>query len=127
MGDYPFISSDCTRHRRLPRSLLRRKLGQHRLTADRGLADSDQHLRAFRQIDIDAAAEADQPEALAGANASPLAQESHDPPRDQPGDQHHAEPPALGSLDDKRAALVLLAGLVELGIEELARHVDASA
>ena len=66
-----------------------------RLAADRRLAGRDQNIAAGRQIDIDPAAETDQPDTLACRYASPLAHESHDPPRDQPGDQHHADLLAL--------------------------------
>ena len=101
----------------LSRLLTAHELCQHRLAADRGLTHGD-HAGAGRQVDIDAAAEADEPDALASCHASPLAHESHDPPRDQPGDQHRADLLARIRLDDKGAPLVLLARLVELGVQK---------
>ena len=109
-----------------PRLLAAHELRQHGLAADRRLADFGENAGAVRQVDIDAAAEADQPDALASGHASPLAYESHDPPRDQPGDQHEPGFLALLRLDDQGLALVLLARLVELGVKEGARHIGAS-
>ena len=51
----------------LARRLLAAEVGQHGLAGDRHLADADEELRGRRQIDVDARAEADQAEALAGA------------------------------------------------------------
>ena len=68
-----------------------RKLGQGRLAADRRLTGRNQNVAAGRQININPAAETDQADTLACRYASPLAHKSHDPPRDQTCDQHHAD------------------------------------
>jgi hypothetical protein len=48
---------------------------------------------------------------------------AQDPPRDQPGDLHDADLAAVRHLDDQAVALVVLARLVQRGVEELARPV----
>ena len=78
---------------------------------------------ALRQVDIDARAEADHADALAGADAGALAHEADDAPRHQAGDLHHADARAAGR-DHERVALVVLARLVEVGVDEGAGVVD---
>ena len=56
--------------------------------------------------------------------AWPSLHEADDAPRDQAGDLHHARRGAFGRRDDKRIALVVVARLVEIGVEELARLID---
>ena len=55
-----------------PRRLVGRQIGDDGLAGDHALTYGDQGLRARRQIDIDPAAEPDQPEPLAGAKRLPL-------------------------------------------------------
>src|SRR6202011_3699654 len=85
---------------------------------------------ARRQINADARAEADHADALAGADLLAFAHERHDAARDEPRDLHHADAPARAG-NDEAVALVVLARLVEVGVEEFARLVrhafDASA
>ena len=71
------------------------------------------------QIDVDARAEADQAEAVARAEIRAFVDEADDAPRDQAGDLHDAER-ARRALDDDAVALVVLARLVEIGVEEQA-------
>ena len=52
---------------------------------------------ALRQIDVDARAEPDHADAVAGRDRLPLLHEGHDPPRDQAGDLHHADAGAAAS------------------------------
>ncbi|CAH1651816.1 hypothetical protein BOSEA31B_10697 [Hyphomicrobiales bacterium] len=75
-----------------------------------------------RQIDVDARTEADQAEALAGRQRVALLDEGHDAAGNQPGDLHDADD-AGGRLDRQRVALVVVARLVELGIEEEAGRI----
>ena len=100
---------------------------EHRLAGDRPLAE--QHLApgSRRQIDVDPAAEADQADALAGARPVALAHEGQDAPRDQPGDLGEADRDPVLALDQEMLALIVLARLVEVGVEELARHIGDAA
>src|SRR3981189_2104942 len=76
-------------------------------------------------------AEADQAEALAGPDGDAFAHEGDDPAGDQAGDLHHHDASAARGGDDEAVALVVLARLVEIGIEEGARVIgdalDAAA
>src|SRR5208283_1915541 len=91
------------------------EIGQHGFTRDGLRAEADQYARAGRQVDIDARAETDEPEAFADAEALALLDEGHDAPRDHPGDLHYAEAPERG-VDDHAVAFIILAGLVEIGV-----------
>jgi len=62
--------------------------------------------RRGRQVDIDAAAEADEADALASCHASALAHESHDPPAIS-RQSARADLLARIGLDDKGAPLIL--------------------
>jgi len=53
--------------------------------------------------------------------------EGNDAPRDKAGDLRKAHAQAIAALDHEVLALVLLARLVEIGVEELARNVDDAA
>ena len=75
------------------------------------------------QIDVDPAAEADQADALAGVDHVAFADEGEDPPRDQPGDLGEADPQAVRAFDQEMLALIVLARLVEVGVDELAGHI----
>src|SRR5918997_156273 len=101
----------------LARRLLRPEVRQHRLAGDRYLADADEELGRERHIDVDARPEADQAEALAGAEFVPRPNEPDDAAGDEPGDLHDADP-GRRRFDDERVAFVVFAGLVELGVEE---------
>ena len=69
--------------------------GHEGLAADRALACADQRHHAVGQVDVDAAAEADHAEALAGEQALTDAAFAQDAPRDQTGDLHHADVTAI--------------------------------
>src|SRR5205085_538029 len=71
-------------------------------------------------------AEADETDALPRADAVTLVHEGDDPARDEAGDLNDRELRAVRFFDDQRAALVLLARLVERGVEEGAGHVDGA-
>src|SRR5215211_4644716 len=98
------------------------QIGEHRLAGDRGLSLGDKGLDALRQIDVDARAEPDHADPLAGADRVALAHEGNDAPRDQAGDLHDADSRPAGG-DHERIALVVLAGLVEIGVDELAGRI----
>jgi len=80
---------------------LRIGVGEHGLAADRALALDRQHRPAARQIDLGAAAEADEADMLAGDNLLLLAQDRDDAARDEAGD-----------LRDADIAVVQIAGLI---------------
>src|ERR1700728_809223 len=100
-----------------------RRLRGHRLSRDRSRIETDHDLRARRQVDVDARAEADEADALAGGEQRALMGEAHDPPGDQAGDLDHAKPPGW-RVDDDAVALVVLARLVEVGVEEQTGMID---
>src|SRR4029077_14630626 len=113
-----------------PSRLARGKIGDDGFARKGGLAFEDERPHARRQINVDVRAEADHADALAGADLLALAHERHDAARDEPRDLHHADAPARAG-NDEAVALVVLARLVEVGVEEFARLVrhafDASA
>src|SRR3989344_1696039 len=90
----------------------------------RALAEQDLRRRARGQIDVDAAAESDQPDPLAGRDILPHADERQDAPRHQPGDLGKADAYPVAALDDEMLAFILLARLVEVGVEEFSRDID---
>src|SRR6266853_3466655 len=85
---------------------------------DRGLAYRRERAPAFGQIDIDARAEPDHADALAGPDAGALLDERHDAPRHQAGDLDDADLGAAGGGDHQAVALVIVARLVEIGVDE---------
>ena len=100
------------------------EFGQDRLAGDDRLPEQHFRIGPCGQVDVDPAAEADQPDPLAGRDDVARLDERHDPPRHQPGDLGEADRPPVGPLDQDMLALVLLARLVEVGVEELAGDVD---
>src|SRR6185312_11853301 len=98
------------------------EIGQYRLTGDRRLALGHERPRDLGQIDIEPRAEADQPKAFARADQLAFLHETHDPARHESGDLDHADTPVRRG-DHQRIALVILARLIELGIDEGARPV----
>src|SRR6202171_481451 len=102
--------------------LAKPEISQNGLPGDRGLPLGDQHFGAFGQVYVEPRSETDQPEALSGGNRLSFANERYDPPRQQAGDLDHADA-ALWGRDYERIALVVLARLVELGIDEDARSI----
>ena len=75
------------------------------------------------QVDVDARAEADEAECVRRRPiVAPSCDEADDAPRDQARDLHDAEAPA-GAVDDDAVAFVVLARLVEVGVEEQPRLV----
>src|SRR5450759_3170346 len=99
------------------------QIGEHGFPGDRGLPDRDHRRRAIGEIDVEARAEADHAEALAGADRLALAHEADDAARHQAGDLHHGDARAGGG-DHQRIALIVGARLVEVGVEELAWLID---
>ena len=78
---------------------------------------------AAREIDVDARAETNEADALAGGQQRAFVSEAHDPSRDEAGDLDDAEPPR-GGIDGDAVALVVLARLVQVGVEEQTRMID---
>src|SRR5262249_11308894 len=93
------------------------EVGQYRLAGNRCLAFRDQCRGALGQIDVEPRAEADQAKTLAGADRLPFPDEADDAARHQPCDLDHPDAPVRRS-DDERVAFIVLARLVELGIDE---------
>ena len=82
-------------------------------TATRGVASSGRK-------HIDARSEADQAEALANADIAALLGPADDSPCHEPGDLHGSNS-AVRTVDDDAVALVLMARLVEFGIQKFTR------
>src|SRR5215831_15695666 len=99
------------------------EIGDDRFTRDCGLSLGDERPHALGQVDVHARAEADHADALARADGRALAHETHNPARNEPRNLHHADAnPA--ARDDEAIALVVLARLVEVGVEEGAMVID---
>src|ERR1700730_4599087 len=121
-ADYPLSIKSLSN----PKGALRvagGKVGNDRFTRDRGLSLGDERPYALGQVDVHARAEADHADALAGADARALAHETDDSARDQPRDLHHADARLVAG-DDEAIALVVLARLVEVGVEENTMVID---
>src|SRR5262249_20942057 len=93
------------------------QIGQHRLTRDRRLPLRHPRPPAVGQVHVEARSEADHAEALPRPDRDSLAHERDDAPRDQAGDLHHPDAGAARGRDDETVALVVLARLVEIGID----------
>ena len=76
---------------------------------------------AVREIGVGPAAEPDDAEARAGAHRVALADVAQDAARDQPGDLHHGDLAPVRQADGERVALVVIARLVEAGVDEAGR------
>ena len=98
------------------------EIRQHGLAGDGARADGDHRLRICRHIDIDARAETDEAEALANRKLLALAHEADDAARHEPGDLHDAET-SLRRVDHEAVALIVLARLVEIGVDEETRTI----
>src|SRR5215470_6567192 len=95
----------------------------HGLARDRSLPFCHERPRALGQVDIDARAEADHADALTGTHARAFACKGDDAPGDQACDLHDGDAGRAGT-DHEGIALVVLARLVELGVDEGAGLVD---
>ena len=95
------------------------EVGQHGLSGDHGLPHGDEGRHALRQVDVEPRAEADEAETLARPQPVALGREADDAPRHQPRDLDHRQRPAVVELDADGVALVVLARLVERGVENL--------
>src|SRR5262249_24770739 len=91
----------------------------HGLARDRGLHLRHQRASALRQIEIVARAEADHADALAGTHTRAFARESDDAPRNQACDLHDDDA-RRARADHEGVALVVLARLVEVRVDERA-------
>src|SRR5271155_3008743 len=98
-------------------------LGDHRLARHRARIEADHDLRARREIDIHPRTEADEANALARAQERAFVSETNDPPGDEARDLHDAKSPGR-RIDHDAVALIVLARLVEVGVEEEARMID---
>src|SRR5665213_4385337 len=96
----------------------------HRLPGDGALAEQNARRGAGGKIDVDPAAEADQADALAGGDKVARFHPGDDPARDHAGNLGEPDPRPACALDQEMLALIVLARLVEVGIEELAGDVD---
>src|SRR5262249_55259665 len=94
-----------------------------RLPGGGGLALRHQRTRPFRQVDVHARAESDHADALTGGDTRPFTGETDDAPCDQAGDLGHDDA-RTARRDDERVALVVLARLVEVRVDEGTGLVD---
>ena len=102
-------------------------IAEHGLAGNRPLAEQYLRAGAGGKIDVDPAAEADQADPLAGGDLVAFLDERHDAARDQAGDLGEADLQPILALDQEMLALIVLARLVEVGIEELARDIGDRA
>src|SRR4051794_18438752 len=105
-----------------PAAVAQPEIGQNRLPGHRGLALGNQRFGAFGQVYVEPRAEADQPEPLAGADHLPFAHKRDNSTRHQARDLNHADA-AVRRRDHQRITLIVLARLVEFGVDEGARPV----
>src|SRR5262245_3982520 len=103
--------------------LLRNEVREHGLATDHGLAGCDQGISAWRQVDVDPAAEPDQSNPLAGGQRVTLRDKAHDPAGEQAGDLDHGDVDAGRGSDHGRPSLVDLAGVRVGSVDEDAGHV----
>src|ERR1700729_1970562 len=96
------------------------KVGDDGFAGDGDLALGDEWPSAVREIDIDPGAEPDHADPLAGADGGALPHERHDAPGDEAGDLHDSDACPVRGPDQEAVALVIVARLVEIGIEEQA-------
>src|ERR1700732_1007859 len=109
----------CSTEFEIPARRVRAKFGERRLARDHLGSHRHQGPRRTGHIDIDARTEADQAEPVASADSLALAYKTDNAPRDKSGDLHNPET-AAAPFDDEAVALVVLARLVEIGVEEKA-------
>src|SRR5438270_13932547 len=107
------------RHRRVDANLR-----DYRLAGDRALAQQHLRRRAGGQIDVHPAAESDQADALAGVHHVAFADERENAPRDETGYLRKADAKAVAPLDEHMLALIVLARLVEVGVDEFAGNIS---
>src|SRR5262249_31021160 len=99
------------------------EIGNDRFARDRGLSLGDERPHALGQVDVHARAEADHHAALASADGRALSHEALNPASIEPRYLHHADANPV-ACDDETIALVVLARLVEVGVEEGAMVID---
>src|SRR5262245_64851901 len=104
----------------------RLEIGEHRLATDRALPDRHQRPASGRKVDVDPRAEADETDALAGADALALPDEADDTTGNEAGDLHHRDLGGLGGDDHGGAALVELARFVGRRVDETALDIHRS-
>src|ERR1700732_3602352 len=109
----------CSTEFEIPARRVRAKFGERRLARDRLGSHRYQGSRRVGHINIHARTEADQAEPVPSADNLALADKTDNAPCDKSGDLHNPET-AAAPFDDEAVALVVLARLVEVGVEEKA-------
>src|SRR5688500_15785217 len=99
------------------------KLAEDRLAGDGALAKQHLAARPGGQEHVDPASEADQADPLASSDPVAFLDERHDAARDQPGDLGESDPDSILALNQEMLPFVVVASLVEVRVEELARHI----
>src|SRR5215470_19544177 len=94
------------------------EVGDNRLSGRGRLPFRRQRSHARGQVDVDPRAEPDHADALPGGDGRALLYEGHDAARHQAGDLDHPDLDTSRSRDDEAVALVVLARLVEIRIDE---------
>src|SRR4051812_10889533 len=79
---------------------------KHGFAGDAALAEGDLRGDIVRKIDIDSAAEADQPDTLAGRDHVTRLDERHDPTRDETGNLGETDTSPAPALDDDMLTLI---------------------
>src|SRR5262244_2355551 len=102
-------------------AVARAQIGEHRLARNGGLPLGHDRPHAVGKIDVEARAEANHAETLTCPDRDALAHEADDALRNQARDLHHDDAGAACGRDHERVPLIVLARLVEIGIEELPR------
>ena len=91
-------------------------VGDHGFAPDHPLTDDDLDRPIWRQIEVSAAAKANQAEALASDHALPWTGVTDDAPRDQSGDLNDRDIGAGGRAHADCHALVQVRSLIETGV-----------
>src|SRR5262245_2755599 len=91
----------------------------HALARHHAVADANGGRRAARKIDVDARAEADDADAVAGGQLAPGLDAADDPPGHQARDERETHGVTRGRRDDDHRALVVVRRGVLHGGEEL--------
>src|SRR5690606_22348635 len=96
-----------------PARFVRGEVGEHGFAGDGRLADGDERRGAPWQVDVEARAEADHAEALAGEERLAFLHLADDATGDEARDLHHGDGAAIFHADGEPVAFIVHARLVE--------------
>src|SRR3546814_20914735 len=95
-----------------------------RLAGDGALAGHHLRREAGGEVNIDPAAKADQADALARSDGVARLYPGGDAARHEARDLREADAQTIGAFDENMLTLIILARLVEVGVEELAWNIN---